>query len=147
MTRATPDLEVSTARLNAMRALYLLITVGMGSIIWPLMFRHGQWSVMHSVASSMLAALTLCTVLGVRYPLQMLPLLLFELAWKTIWLLMIALPLWRANQLTAEAMSTVRDCIPGVILCPLVIPWGYVWKHYVRMPGDRWRTAAAPAIS
>ncbi|HEX6693485.1 MAG TPA: hypothetical protein VF035_02160 [Longimicrobiales bacterium] len=146
MSYARPDLEVSTVRLNAMRALYLLITVGMGSIIWPLMFRHGDWSVMHSVASSMLAALTLCTVLGVRYPLQMLPLLLFELAWKAIWLLMIALPLWRSNQLTPEAMSTVRDCIPGVILCPLVIPWKYVWKHYVRLPGDRWRTAVAPAV-
>ena len=137
------DGEVSTARLYAMRAMFLLITLGMGSIIWPLMFRHGEWGVMHSVANSMLAALTLCTALGVRYPLRMLPLLLFELAWKTIWLLMIALPLWSSHQLSAEAMSTVRDCIPGIILCPIVIPWQYVWRHYVREPGDRWRSAAA----
>jgi hypothetical protein len=27
----------------------------------------------------------------------------------------------------------------GVILMPLVIPWGYVWRHYVKQPGDRWR--------
>jgi len=26
----------------------------------------------------------------------------------------------------------------GVIF-PLVIPWGYVWRHYVKAPGDRWR--------
>jgi hypothetical protein len=23
-------------------------------------------------------------------------------------------------------------------LAPLVIPWGYVFKQYVKVPGDRW---------
>ncbi|MFY9739085.1 MAG: hypothetical protein WAK11_08515 [Candidatus Cybelea sp.] len=27
----------------------------------------------------------------------------------------------------------------GVVIVPLVLPWGYVWKHYVLSPGDRWR--------
>jgi hypothetical protein len=27
----------------------------------------------------------------------------------------------------------------GVILMPIVIPWGYVWRHYLKAPGDRWR--------
>jgi hypothetical protein len=26
-----------------------------------------------------------------------------------------------------------------VILMPIVIPWGYVWRHYVKAPGNRWR--------
>ena len=26
-----------------------------------------------------------------------------------------------------------------VILMPLVIPWGYVWRNYVKRPGDRWK--------
>jgi hypothetical protein len=26
-----------------------------------------------------------------------------------------------------------------VILMPLVIPWSYVWRHYVMRPGARWR--------
>jgi hypothetical protein len=26
----------------------------------------------------------------------------------------------------------------GVILMPLVIPWGYVWRHYVKARSDRW---------
>jgi hypothetical protein len=21
----------------------------------------------------------------------------------------------------------------------LVIPWGYVWRHYIRAPAERWR--------
>ncbi len=27
----------------------------------------------------------------------------------------------------------------GVVIMPLVIPWGYVWRHYVKAAGDRWR--------
>jgi hypothetical protein len=27
----------------------------------------------------------------------------------------------------------------GVVLCPLVIPWGYVFTNYVRKAGDRWK--------
>jgi membrane protein YdbS with pleckstrin-like domain len=60
--------EVSTVRLYLMRALYLLICVGMGSQIWPLMFHHAPWDLMHGVACSMLAAMTALMALGVRYP-------------------------------------------------------------------------------
>ena len=27
----------------------------------------------------------------------------------------------------------------GVILMPIVIPWGYVYRHYIRQPAARWR--------
>ena len=27
----------------------------------------------------------------------------------------------------------------GVILMPIVIPWGYVWRHYVKARANRWR--------
>ena len=86
----------------------------------------------------MLLALALCSALGVRYPLQMLPLLFFELLWKVIWLTAVALPLWRADQLDADTLDTVKACLAGVVLCPIVIPWPYVWANYVVRPGDRW---------
>lgn len=134
--------EVSTIRLYLIRALFLLIALGMGSIIWPLMLRHHEWPVMHSVANSMLAALTALSLLGVRYPLQMLPLLIFEFAWKTIWIVAIAIPIWMAGRMNPETMETVVACMMGVILCPLVIPWGYVWRNYVKKPADRWTPAS-----
>jgi hypothetical protein len=27
----------------------------------------------------------------------------------------------------------------GVVLMPIVIPWPYVWRHYVKATGARWR--------
>jgi hypothetical protein len=135
--------EVSLVRLYLIRAMFLLIFLGEGSIIWPLLLHHPEWSLMHSVAIAMLAALTALCALGVRYPLQMLPLLLFELTWKTIFVLGIALPLWSSHAMTPEFRQSTIECLVGVILCPLVIPWGYVWRAYVKRPGDRWTNSPA----
>ena len=51
------------------------------------------------VIPSLLAGLWLLALLGVSYPRQMLPLLLFEFAWKTIWLIDFGLPQWSSGQL------------------------------------------------
>ena len=67
------------------------------------------------------------------------PLLFVEFAWKSIWLLAVALPIWRSGQaFDADTAETVKACLMGVIF-PFVIPWGYVFKHYASAPGDRWR--------
>lgn len=138
--------EVSTFRLYLMRALYLLIAVGLGSMIWPGIIHHAKpWGHMQGVANALLAALSALAAVGIRYPLQMLPLLLFELLWKAIWLLAVALPLWSANQLDADTLETVKACLMGIVLCPLVIPWGYVLRTYVKKPGDRWGRIAQAA--
>jgi hypothetical protein len=139
--------EVSIIRLYLMRAMYALIAFAMGSIIWPAVLEHGQWDRWHGVGASMLAALSLLCVVGIRYPLQMLPLLLFELAWKVIFLVAVALPPWRVEALDPATRATAVECLLGVILLPLVVPWGYVWTHYVKKAGDRWRRAAGVAAS
>jgi len=140
--------EVSLFRLYALRAGYLLIAVGVAATVWPIVINHSpQWPLMNSVACSLLAAVSVLAAVGVRYPLQMLPILLFEIVWKSIWLIAVALPLWSANQIDARTWETVRDCLFGAILIPL-IPWRYVISQYVTKPGDRWRrTAGTPSAS
>lgn len=136
---AAPAAEVSVFRLYALRAGYLLLVVGLGSEIWPAMIHHTKpWTLMHGVANSMLAAISALAVLGLRYPLKMLPLLFFELMWKAVWLTAIALPLWSAGHMDADTASTVHDCLVGVVFL-IVIPWSYVVANYVKKPGDRWR--------
>jgi hypothetical protein len=140
-TDRRPRAEVSLLRLYLLRALYAAIGFLMGAQIWPVVFSHRAWDdPMHGVGVAMLAALTALCLLGIRYPLQMLPLMLFEFAWKTIWTLAVALPLWRSGQLNDPAMLENLTAIgAGVIICPLVIPWGYVWANYGKRAGDRWR--------
>jgi hypothetical protein len=137
--------EVSLFRLYALRAAYLLIVVGLAATVWPLVISHPpQWPLMNSVVCSLLAAVSVLAAAGIRYPLQMLPVLLFELLWKSIWLIAVALPLWSADRIDARTWDTVRDCILAVILIPL-IPWRYVVAQYVRRPGDRWRPGGLPS--
>ncbi|MDQ0466128.1 hypothetical protein QO010_003921 [Caulobacter ginsengisoli] len=132
--------EVSLLRLYVMRATFLLIAVGEGMQIWPLIFRHRPWSdPMHGVAVALLAALTLLCWLGVRYPLKMAPLMLFEGVWKTIWMLAIGIPAWQAGPLTPAMAENMFAIGLGVVLVPLILPWPYLWRSYVTAKGDRWR--------
>ncbi len=132
--------EVSTFRLALLRATYLLIVVGLGVTHWPtIVSPPPDLSHMGSVVRAMLGAVSLLALLGLRYPLRMLPLLLFELVWKAIWVLAFGLPLWSADALDAGTSETLFACLMGLVIFPLVIPWRYVFAQYVRAPGEPWR--------
>jgi hypothetical protein len=79
-------------------------------------------------------------ILGLRYPLQMLPVLLFELGWKIIWGALVFPPLWRSGEVTVGAASVAINCLVVLVLIPL-IPWRYVVATYVLAPGAPWRTS------
>jgi len=138
--------QVSPLRLWVMRTMYLLLAVGLGLTIWPMIISHDPTLPrMTGVVFALLGTIGLLSLLGLRYPLQMLPLLLFELAWKVIWLTAFALPRWLGGTLDAGMRSSVFDTSLGVILI-LVIPWRYVWANYVVKPGDPWRLRRYGAV-
>ena len=129
--------DVSLLRLNVLRATYLVLVIGLAAMIVPIVIRHELTA--RGVIASLLGAVWLLALVGLRYPLQMLPLLMFELAWKTIWLLAFGLPQWSAGRLPPTFAEDFTNIVAGVILMPIVIPWGYVYRHYVRQPATRWR--------
>ncbi len=131
--------EVSTLRLYLMRAMYLYIVVGLAIFeLGPAILHPENLSRLDAVVLSMLGGFALLVALGIRYPIKMLPLLLFEFVWKSIWLLAFGLPLVLSGQLGPETTETLTGVLMGVVLVPLVMPWGYVLKHYFKVPGDRW---------
>ena len=132
-------IDLPVWRLYALRAGYLLFVLGLGPVIWPGLIHHEKpWALPVTVVRSMLGAMSLVAILGLRYPLKMVPLLFFELTWKAIWLIVIALPLWSAHQLDAAGVEIAEECYVAVIFV-IVIPWRYVFATYVMAPGDRWR--------
>jgi hypothetical protein len=133
--------EVSLSRLYVLRALYLLVVIGLGINIWPTIIRHATpWGFFHGVELCMMASFSLLCAVGIRYPLQMLPVLMWELIWKTIWLAIVALPLWLSGHLGEEMLQNVF-AISLVVLVYLAMPWPYVYSHYVKKHGDKWRKA------
>jgi hypothetical protein len=129
--------EVSLARIYVLRATYLLLVIGLGGMIVPEVVSHPVIS--RGVIPSLLGAVWVLAFVGLKYPLKMLPLLMFEFAWKSIWMLAYGLPQWYASQLPATFAEDSFNIGVGVILMPLVIPWGYVYRHYVKQSGARWR--------
>ncbi len=138
--------EISTFRLYLLRAMYLLIAVGLGLTIWPAIIAPPSLVAnAGSVVRALLGSLALVALLGLRYPLQMLPLLIFELLWKVIWIVAFALPMWAGPGLDAYAAETLFACAIGVVLVPLALPWGYLLRHYVQAPAAPWNSGVSVA--
>lgn len=134
---ARADGEVSLVRLYVLRATYLLLIVGLGAMIVPQIVSHPIAD--RGIIPALLGGVWLLAFIGLRFPLQMLPLLMFEFVWKAIWVVAYGLPQWSAGELTAVTADDLTNTLFGVVLMPLVIPWGYVWRHYVTQRADRWR--------
>jgi hypothetical protein len=82
----------------------------------------------------------------VRARLKMLPILLFESAWKLTWLTAVALPLWTPDQMDAATLKVASACL-WVVIVLAVIPWRDVVAQYVTKPGGPWRSDATRQAS
>lgn len=127
--------DVSTLRLYLLRVGYLLTIVLVGANAWPALLTHeGPWDPFTGAGWCLYAAMSVLAVLGLRYPLRMLPVLLHQMLYKAIWLAAIGIPTW------PELPGATRAMAIGVALDLVVIPWPHVFEHYVRKGGDRWRS-------
>ena len=76
-------------------------------------------------------------LVGLRHPVRMLPLLFWEVTWKALWLLRVALPLWAGGRLDPAATETAMECLMAVLIA-LVIPWDHVLRTYIWGSPERW---------
>ena len=120
-----------------LRLIYFMMLVFVGTDAWGAIVRHtGSWDHVRAVAFCVWAAYSTLSLLGVIHPLRMLPIMLFMIFYKALWLIVVALPLWRAGTLAgspAEAMTYVFLWLPLPIIA---VPWGYVLRHFV-LPARR----------
>lgn len=111
----------------------MFIGVGIGT--WNTLLTHqGPWNHVKAVAFCVWAAYPTLSILGVINPLRMLPLVLFMLFYKSLWLVFVAYPLWSTHQLAGSPAEEMAHIFFGVIWLYPIIPWGYVWKNYCKFP-------------
>jgi hypothetical protein len=125
-------------QLNLLRVGYLVMGGGLAVVKWPLLFDHQPWELMEGTVECMLVAMSVLALLGLRYPLRWLPILLFEVAWKLTWLGVVALPLWLDNRLEG-ATREQAGAVLWVAIVLAVIPWRHVLAQYLLAPGEAWR--------
>jgi hypothetical protein len=116
-----------------MRLGFLLVIVSVGSIsVSNLLGHEGDWDPVRAAALSMWAATSILSVFGLINPLRWIPLFLFEIGYKSIWLVVVAYPLWATERLAGSPAEDMALSFIPVIFPIIAMPWGYVFRTYVR---------------
>lgn len=114
---------LSPVRMALLRGCYLLMLAGLGLTVWPsIILESASLPLMDGVVNAVLGALALLSLLGLWAPLKMLPLLVFEVSWKLIWALSVAVP--RALDGALDT-GTIETLFASALAIPFVfiIPW------------------------
>lgn len=127
-----------------LRLFCLLMLVFVVPEAWGVLLRHqGPWDPLHAVAFCVWATYPALAVVGLFRPLRWLPLMLFVLGYKILWLAFVAWPLWRAGTLAGSAAAPMVPAFAPLLPLALVVPWGYVVRKYVGLPRRRAGLAGA----
>ena len=131
-----PDYEryegVRPINIYLLRLLYFGIMVLVGSDAWRSILHHqGPWDHLNAVAFCVWAAYPTLFVFGLFHPLKWLPLVLFMIFYKVLWLLIVAYPLWRANALAGSPAEQMAHAFIGAPVMILFVPWRYVFENYI----------------
>lgn len=121
--------RLSTWRIVLLRLCYLVIAGGLSTIVVPtLIALPADWTSSRAVVVSFLTAMMTLCALGVFRPIAMLPVMVFELIWKFVFMFRIALELWLNGKLDPAFEQTFWDCVPILLFVP-IIPWPLVWRR------------------
>jgi len=80
--------------------------LGIAVVKWPLLPDASTMPLYEGVTLCLLTAMSVLALLGLRYPVRTLPVLLFETAWKVLWLGLVALPHAAAGSLDRGTTSS-----------------------------------------
>lgn len=123
---------VRPINIYALRTLFFLIAVFVSFDAWSYLLRHqGPWDPMKAVAGTMFASYALLSVIGVFRPLKMLPIMVFIILYKSIWLAVAAYPLWASGQLAGSPVEPMARIFIWVPVLLLAVPWKYFFAKYV----------------
>jgi hypothetical protein len=131
-----PDYEryegVRPINIYLLRLLFLLVVIFVGSDSWSAILKHeGQWDHIKAAAVCMWAAYSVLSIFGLINPLKWLPIVMFEIFYKIIWLVIVAYPLWSTNQLAGSPAEEMTHAFLWVILPIVAMPWAYAFRTYV----------------
>jgi hypothetical protein len=123
---------VRPINLWGLRLFYLLMLLFVAPTAWQVLLTHeGPWQPLSAVAWAVWATYPTLALFGLFQPLRWLPLMFFTIGYKTIWLILVALPLWQAGTLQGSSAQPIAESFLALPLLALVIPWGYAWRTYV----------------
>jgi hypothetical protein len=130
---------VRRINLFLLRLLYVLMFFMLGQTTWTHVLTHqGPWEPTNAIAWSVWTAFATLAGLGILRPLPMLPIILLEIFYKSLWLVLVAYPLWRSGTLEGSPAEELTSIFVWVVFPIVAVPWRYVIATYVHAPtGER----------
>ena len=115
-----------------LRFLYFLMFAFVGFDSWNTIITHqGPWDHTRAVAFCVWAAYATLSVFGLVNPLRWLPIVIFMIFYKTLWLMVVAYPLWSTGTLAGSPADEMAHIFIGAPFIALIVPWKYVFKNYI----------------
>jgi hypothetical protein len=103
---------VRPINLWGMRLFYLLMLLFVAPSAWQVLLTHqGPWDPLRAVAFAVWATYPSLALFGLFRPLRWLPILLFAIGYKSIWLGFVAYPMWTAG--TLAGVGALMPARPG----------------------------------
>jgi hypothetical protein len=105
---------------------------GVGIETWQRILSHeGPWDHTKAAAICVWAAYPTLAIFGLIKPLRWLPIVIFMIFYKTIWVFAVAYPLWRTGTLAGNPAEEMAHVFVWAPLIALIVPWKYVFQNYV----------------
>jgi hypothetical protein len=122
---------VRPIQIYLLRLVFILTFTFVGMDSWTAILTHeGEWKPLNAVAFSVWAAYSTLSVFGILKPLKMLPIIAFQIFYKTLWLMIVAYPLWIAGVLRESPVYELAFAFSWVILPIVAMPWSYFFRLF-----------------
>ena len=118
-----------------LRFFYFLMPVFVATETWTEIFTHTDtWDRYRAMSACVLSAYSTLAVFGLFRPLKWLPIMIFMIFYKTLWLITHAYPLWRAGELAGSPSAEMAGVFFLAPVLALIVPWKYVFENFVYKP-------------
>lgn len=115
-----------------LRLLFTLMFLFLTYESWNHILNHnGPWENGNAAAWFMWGSYSAISFIGIVRPLKMLPIVLFEIVYKTAWLFFIAYPLWVKNELIGSPAEGMARVFIWVVFPIAAMPWRYFFRTYL----------------
>lgn len=119
-------------KIYLLRTLYTLMFFFLSFEAWSKVFQHiGPWEAVDSAAWCMWGSYSIISFIGIIKPLKMLPIILFDIVYKSTWLIIVAYPLWAKGELEGTAIGGMANVYIWVVVMYVAMPWRYFLKTYI----------------
>ncbi|WP_373519684.1 hypothetical protein [Pricia sp.] len=115
-----------------LRTYFALMFFVMGYTAWTEVITHiGGWEPIGAVTWCVWAAYATISFVGIYNTLKMLPIAVFMVFYKALWLIAVAYPLWATDSLKGSPPEDLAGIFIWAMVAVPFVPWKHFFLNYV----------------